>query len=271
MLKKTKIKLLALCVPIIPVLFFAFRTDIKIAETTIKSNKVTEKLKFALITDLHSCDYGENQIDLLSKIYNQNPDVVLLSGDIVDDVLPQDNAIEFLSQVSKKYPTFYVSGNHEFWSDDIDEIKKMISDFGITVLEGDCIPTKIKNQTINICGVDDTEVGKTEFQNQLANCYNQLNSDNYSILLTHRPELIGLYPDFDLILAGHAHGGQWRIPFLLNGLLAPNQGLFPKYAGGLYEFENKLMIVSRGLAKESTFVPRIFNRPEIVIVNIIPE
>ena len=91
------------------------------------------------------------------------------------------------------------------------------------------------------------------------------------ILLSHHPEYYPRYLEgrnIDLIFSGHAHGGQWRIPFVLNGLYAPDQGLFPKYAGGKYEKDGSVMIVSRGLARETTPVPRIFNRPEIVIVNI---
>ena len=93
---------------------------------------------------------------------------------------------------------------------------------------------------------------------------------NYTILLSHRPELFEHYVSrgFDLVLCGHAHGGQWRIPRILNGLYAPNQGLFPQYAGGQYDSDATTMIVSRGLARESTRLPRIFNRPELVLVEI---
>ena len=95
--------------------------------------------------------------------------------------------------------------------------------------------------------------------------------ESFNILLIHRPENFEHYADlgFDLVLAGHAHGGQWRIPGLLNGLYCPGEGLFPKYAGGLYQIDGTTMIVSRGLAKESNFVPRIFNRPELVIIDIV--
>ena len=254
------------------ILFFAFRIDIKVVEINVQSDKVTESLKLALITDLHSCDYGENQSELLDKIYLQEPDIVLLGGDIVDDILPQANAKEFLFAISEKYPTFYVSGNHEFWSGEVDEIKQMIRDYGIFVLEGTSITLEIKEQKITIFGIDDPEVGQQQFNQQLENCANNLQVNDFSVLLTHRPELISTYSnyDFDLILAGHAHGGQWRIPGVVNGILAPNQGLFPKYAGGLYMFANTSMIVSRGLARESTKIPRIFNRPEVVIININP-
>jgi hypothetical protein len=206
----------------------------------------------------------------LDKIYIQKPDIVLLGGDIVDDILPQKKAKEFLEAISQKYLCYYVSGNHEFWGADIEEVKEMIRNYGIHVLEGENINLKIKGQIISISGVDDPEVGEKEFYRQLEACGANLNKDIFSVLLSHRPERIESYSlyGFDLALAGHAHGGQWRIPGILNGLLAPHQGLFPKYSGGYYEFENSAMVVSRGLAKESTRIPRIFNRPEIVVVDI---
>lgn len=258
---------------IIVISIFAFRIDIKVVKYDIKSDKVTDTIKIALITDLHSCDYGENQEKLLSSLYFQEPDIILLGGDIVDDKLTQNKAREFLSVVSEKYQCFYVSGNHEYWSGDIDNIKKMIKNYGIQVLEGESITIEKNGQKIDIFGIDDPEVGEREFDQQLKKCGDNINNSVFSILLSHRPEFIESYEkyEFDLILSGHAHGGQWRIPGVLNGLLAPNQGFFPKYAGGFYQLDNTSMIVSRGLAKESTRIPRIFNRPEIVIVNVIAE
>ena len=97
--------------------------------------------------------------------------------------------------------------------------------------------------------------------------------EHFTVLLSHRPELAEMYQKykFDLVLSGHAHGGQWRIPGILNGLFAPNQGILPRYAGGRYDFEGQTLIVSRGLARESTLAPRIFNRPELVIIELGPE
>lgn len=252
---------------------YAFRIDIKVAKYDIKSKKVTDTIRIALVTDLHSCDYGENQEKLLSNLYSQEPHIVLLGGDIVDDKLTQNKAREFFSAISKKYQCFYVSGNHECRSGNIENIKEMIENYGINVLEGEGITTEINGQTVDIFGIDDPEIGKIEFNQQLKKCGENINNSVFSILLSHRPELIESYEKygFDLILSGHTHGGQWRIPGILNGLLAPNQGLFPKYAGGFYQLNNTLMIVSRGIAKESTRIPRIFNRPEIVIINIIAE
>ncbi|MEL7656599.1 MAG: metallophosphoesterase, partial [Bacillota bacterium] len=173
---------------------------------------------------------------------------------------------------AEKYPCYYVSGNHEFWSMKIDAIKQMITGCGITIREGQSDPVTINEQLINICGVDDAEIGESNFIQQIENAGGQTDPDLYTIFIAHRPEYIDTYLqyDFNLILSGHAHGGQWRIPGILNGLLAPNQGFFPKYAGGLYEFSDKTFIVSRGLAKESTRIPRIFNPPELVIIDIVP-
>lgn len=255
------------------VLFQAFRTDITVVDYELTHPNIDSTIAVALIADLHSCDYGDGQQEIMDALSLQKPDIVLLSGDIVDDVLPQDKAKEFLDAVSKRYPTYYVTGNHEVWSGEVDKIKVMVADYGITVLEGNCVPVEIKGQTINICGVDDPESGELAFTQQLEQCNENLSDDIFSILMTHRPERVEIYQqyDFDLVVAGHAHGGQWRIPFILNGLLAPNQGFFPKYAGGLYQFDDQAMVVSRGLAKESTRIPRIFNRPEIVMITLSPE
>ena len=123
---------------------------------------------------------------------------------------------------------------------------------------------------VDLFGVDDPEVGRELWKSQLEKVKKEIRPEVFSIILSHRPEKCLEYQDFSLSLSGHAHGGQWRIPYLLNGLLAPNQGFFPKYAGGLYEFENHHLIVSRGLARESTRIPRFYNRPELVVIHLLP-
>ncbi len=140
------------------------------------------------------------------------------------------------------------------------------------MLEGERADIDINGQSLSLFGIDDPEAGETEFSRQLKFCGGHIDKNRYSILLSHRPERIESYLeyDFDMILAGHAHGGQMRLPLLMNGLFAPDQGWFPKYAGGLYPFGKSQMIVSRGLARESTRMPRLFNRPEIVIINLLP-
>ena len=122
-------------------------------------------------------------------------------------------------------------------------------------------------------GGDDPKCGGSMWSDQLSAAAKAADPDCFAVLLSHRPERVEDYLayDFDLVLSGHAHGGQWRLPGLVNGLLAPDQGFFPAYAGGLYRLdENTDLVVSRGLARESTRVPRIFNPPELVIIDVMP-
>ena len=229
------------------------------------------------MTDLHSCKYGKNQKTLIDAVVKQNPDIVLLGGDIFDDKIPDENTELFLAGIAGKYPCYYVTGNHEYWSRRVDEMLDTLRKYNVTILDGKSETVEVNNQKISISGIDDPDAnlytGKGEgFYAQLDEI-NQIKDDSlFTILLAHRPSYVNKYLDynFDLVLTGHAHGGQWRIPFLLNGVFAPDEGFFPKYAGGQYDFPNGKMIVSRGLARESTRVPRIFNRPELVIVNLEP-
>ena len=217
-------------------------------------------VRCVLVTDLHSCYYGKNQKNLIERIDKENPDIIFLGGDIFDDKIDDDNAVIFLEEISKKYKCFYVSGNHEYWSERCDEMKDKVRSLGITVLEGDCETIEINGKTIDVCGVDDpTRLTNSQFKEQLNKAYAKTSEDHYKILLTHRPEQTDFYAlyDYDLILSGHAHAGQIRIPFINIGLYAPNQGLFSKYVSGIYTLSNgSRLIVSRGLARESTPAPR---------------
>jgi len=273
--KKTKKRraVLIILALIIFISIFAFDARLSVTEYTLESDKLTDSFTAVLITDLHSCKYGDGQIKLINAVKNASPDVIFLSGDIVDDKLPRTPAYEFLREVSADYPCFYVSGNHEFWSNDISTIKADISDLGISVLEGDSVSPEFSDNVI-ICGIDDPDVGEGEFSRQLENCASSVSNDAFTILLSHRPERISQYASygFDTVLSGHAHGGQVRLPVILeDGLFAPNQGFFPKYTCGVHEYNNTNLIISRGLARESTRLPRIFNRPELVVVKFSPQ
>lgn len=279
-LKKIKSKKKNLCVGAMLVIVILFVCDARLKTVfyTIESDKINHPVRLALITDLHSDKYGKNQSTLIRAVEKQNPDIVLLGGDIFDDNGTYDNAEITMRQLAEKYPCYYVTGNHEYWSRDVANILEIVKSCGITILSGDCDSIEISGQTLNICGVDDPDVAEylvegVPIENQLESAEEAAlaaGAGNFTILLSHRPELFVTYQkySFDLVLSGHAHGGQWRIPFLLNGLYAPNQGLFPEYAGGRYDYETGTMIVSRGLARESTPIPRIFNRPELVIIDI---
>ena len=234
--------LLALACPVIP----GFDSGLKVRCYTVESDAVQAPVRVALISDLHSCGYGENQRELIDAVDSQNPDLVLMTGDIFDDELPDDNTEQFLHGVGKRYPCYYVTGNHEHWSGSGAFLEKMdiLKKCGVHRLSGVCETVSVRGTAINLCGVDDPEASFTasadsardtvSFLQQIDQVRKASENGNYTILLSHRPEFFELYAaqGFDLALCGHAHGGQFRIPGILNGLYAPNQGFFPKYAGG---------------------------------------
>ena len=261
--------LLALLLP-------GFNNKLKTVNYTIESDKIDSPVRIALITDLHSCKYGENETELIEAIDSQHPDIIMLCGDIFDDQLSNDNTEIFLRGINGRYPIYYVTGNHEFWGgvDRYNDEMDVIDGLDITRLQGQIDTIEVNGNTITVAGVDDYDSHLVDsdliLENQFVDCYLNLSVDSYNIILSHRPEYFDTYEaqDYDLALCGHAHGGQWRIPGILNGIYAPNQGLFPEYAGGLYHEDTTTMIVSRGLARESTRIPRLYNPPELVIIDI---
>ena len=235
----------------------------------IAAEELASPVRLAIIADLHSCAYGEGQTNLLDAVASAMPDAVLLVGDIVDDKLPEENAWVTLNALAESYPCYYVTGNHEWWSGEAERICGSMERLGITVLRGESAALDVNGETIVLHGVDDPDSGET---GQLACVGAGTAESGFHVLLAHRPESVKdylAYP-FDLIVSGHAHGGQWRLPGVINGLYAPNQGLFPEYAGGRYDFEDTVFLVSRGLARESTLLPRIFNRPELLVADLRP-
>lgn len=241
---------------------------LSVSEISLSSDKIEKPIRIALVSDLHSCKYGKAQSELIDAIAKQNPDIICLTGDIFDDKISDENTEVFISEISAKYPCYYVTGNHEFWAGDAKFNEKMaiLEKYGVFRLENESKEISINGQVVNIIGVDDPESGSLDLS-----FLKNRKKEYYSILLSHRPEYFEDYArvGVDLALCGHAHGGQWRIPGILkNGLFSPNQGLFPKYTSGLFSKADTNMVVSRGLARESTIVPRFYNRPEIVIIEI---
>ncbi|GHU63421.1 phosphoesterase [Clostridia bacterium] len=258
------------------ILVFAFSQRLTIRYFHISTNKINNRIKLALITDLHACDYGTGQYELIRSIEEEKPDVILLCGDIFDDKIMPNHTIELLEGVASKYPCYYVTGNHEFWSDRVDEFKDIFRSFGVKVLTGTSEILEIADEKVQISGIDDPDTDRysskaLSYEEQMEGLKTSLEPGMFTIMMSHRPEriteLLSLNPE--LVVSGHAHGGQWRIPYILeNGLYAPHQGIFPKYTNGIYHFGDTKLIVSRGLARETTIVPRIFNRPELVMITI---
>ena len=252
-------------------------------EVSADGGKVpADGLRLALVTDLHSCRYGSGQRVLSEKLLSLNPDAILLSGDLFDDRLPDDNAKAFLSAVAKERPCFYVFGNHEHWSERIPEMRDILVSTGVTVLDGTVTTVEIRGKAVDFCGIDDpTYMADEGWLGQLSSVASAADPSRLRVLLSHRPEYSGAYAkyDFDLVCSGHLHGGQWGLPGTGLGVCGPWSGgpvpserlLFPRRAGGADRLTEKTtMVVSRGLARESTPLPRFFNHPELVVVDIKP-
>lgn len=272
LLKRNK-RLLFILLLFTAILIAAFYTGLTVTEHTVYHEDIHHDVTIVFLSDLHSCAYGESQQTLIQRIHAQKPDLVLMAGDMADDVLPDIRVAELLAGIANQYPCYYVTGNHEFWSGRVEEQKELFRSHGVTVLEGGGEEISVNGQQLFIGGVDDPDVGWEIFDRQLEAVAGLIPGEGHAILLSHRPELFTRYASypFDLVLSGHAHGGQWRIPLILpNGLLAPNQGWFPQYTTGLHEYNNTSMLVSRGLARESTRIPRIFNPPELVVIHLAP-
>lgn len=248
----------------------ALDTGIKVKKYDVISQKVYNSVRIVFVSDLHNNNFGKNQSCLKELIAEQKPDVVLLGGDIYDYVGDANNATILLKWLAKNVPTYYVTGNHEMRMEELKAMKANMRSLGIRVLEGDSHAFEIGSSRINIHGVDDAR-DKTLFNKQLNKVGKKLDVSEFNLLLSHRPEQVNQYEKyfFDLILSGHAHGGQWRLPGLINGLYAPQQGMFPQYAGGEYDLANGTkLIVGRGLMVKHQQFPRIFNPPELLVVDI---
>ena len=242
---------------------------------TVASPKLTAEVRLAVVTDFHSSD---NADDVVAMVASCAPDAVLLVGDLFDDDTqnrPTERTLSLMRQLSALYPCYYVSGNHEAWTGEMDALYQQTEEAGVTVLRMSSGVLTVRGQRIALCGIPDPYEmvfsGAPDTEEQIRQAMENVDSADFTVLLAHRPELLAKYAQFplDLVVSGHAHGGQVRIPGVLNGLYAPNQGWFPKLAGGAYTQDGTTLIVSRGLAVR-TRLPRIFNRPEVVLVRCVP-
>ena len=174
---------------------------------TVESEKVEQAVRLAVLTDLHSCKYGQNQQGLLDAVADQDPDLVLLCGDIVDDELWKEEwrALLTVKKLAEQCPVYYASGNHEYRTGRLEEIKELLRACGAVVLDGYSVCAAAGEQMIQIGGVDDPKVGELRWEEQLAAASGDLDGKHFSILLTHRPERVDDYAGsgFDLVLAGH--------------------------------------------------------------------
>ncbi|WP_214778929.1 metallophosphoesterase [Exiguobacterium sp. s22] len=237
-----------------------------------------ESLRIVLLSDLHSASYGYKQSILIDQVRAQEPDLIALPGDLLDRYRSPDPAFDLIEGLAGIAPMYFVTGNHEIdGSDDYvrHNVKEVFRSHGVTVLEDEWETVTINGIELVIGGLEDPLRGfresiYTDWDAESTVAMEDIERDDtFKVLLSHRAEKINTYAElpFDLVLSGHAHGGQVRIPYVMNGLFAPDQGFFPKYAGGLYEHETFTHIIGRGF-NYSFNIPRIYNPPEIVVIDV---
>ena len=223
--------------------------------------------RIAHVSDLHNAEFGDENAKLLKVLQRCSPDIIAITGDIIDSNKTDiDVAIRFTKEAMKIAPCYYVTGNHEsnLTDETYLEFENALIKEGVVVLRNRATSIEIGGEKINLIGIDDPaftgETPSAEFINEFCE------EDSFNVLLAHRPEYFNEYTmsDADLVLSGHAHGGQFRLPFV-GGLVAPGQGLFPEYDSGIFESNGTTMVVSRGLG--NSIIPVRFNNPpEVVLI-----
>ena len=235
--------------------------------------------KICQLSDIHAKRYGKRQKKFIAKIRAVSPDIIVMTGDYeYNDKI--NNTLDLANGIKRIAPVYYITGNHEYRSGQLSSIHKAFDELGFIRLDETSAVITRGNDSITLAGLTDLlkyadmtikndkyHGAKGEYLKQLYKIDGA--TQNYKILLTHRPDFFEEYADtmFDLVLTGHAHGGIIRFPFV-NGLIAPQQGFFPKYTAGFYKKNNTVMFVSRGCGG----IPlRFFNRPEIAVITLVAE
>lgn len=218
-------------------------------------------LRILQISDLHNQSFGKDNKRLLSAIQQSHADVIVITGDLVDSTFTnRSKALAFVSRIVELAPVYYCTGNHEHRMKprELRIFLEELSALGVHVLSDEAIPF----YEGTLAGLKDPSSHK----HTLRRILRDTEASAFTILLSHKPHHFANYLEADLVLSGHAHGGQIRIP-LIGGLIAPGQGYFPKYTKGFYTMENTTMLVSRGIGN-SHRIPRVFNPPELVLLTL---
>ena len=253
-------------------------TALELNTYTITSSNLPKSFdgyRIAHVSDLHNTQIGKGNEKLLTMLQKAKPDIIAITGDLIDSRNTNvDIALQFVQEAVKIAPCYYVTGNHEARVDEYEDLKNGLSSVGVIILGDDSVNFSIDGESIILIGIDDPSF-QTDYlfgDSEIVMCSKltelNIDEDDFTILLSHRPELFDTYVehDIDLIFSGHAHGGQFRFPFI-GGLVAPNQGFFPEFDSGIYTEGNTNMIVSRGVG--NSILPfRINNRPEVLLVEL---
>lgn len=275
-----QIKYLIIAFSILAILAFFWwqNNGLVTSEIHYNNSKIPSEFKgykIVHISDLHNKKFGKKQMRLLKKIKEVSPDIIVVTGDLIDRRRYNlQTAMIFIDGAMEIAPVYYVSGNHEAWSGKYENIKSELIKSGVEVLDDRKVELVRDDGVIEILGLSDpgfftgSHMDATNSK-VVGRTLKTMSDDSvFQILLSHRPEIFHIYKDenIDITFSGHAHGGQFRLPFV-GGLFAPNQGFFPDHTSGMYEEEQSTLVVSRGLGN-SVIPLRLFNRPEIIVVTL---
>lgn len=218
------------------------------------------------ISDLHNAKFGKSNQKLVDRIRECDPDMIVLTGDLVDSNHTNvDRAVQFVDEIVKICPVYYVTGNHEYWLDTYEYEKLMdgLASAGVVILDDQVVEISRGDAKFRLVGLDEKSLADGTLEALLSD------EKELTVVLAHEPQYLARYAGtgVDLVLSGHAHGGQFRLPFV-GGIVAPDQGFLPEYTAGEYYMNGTEMIVSRGLGN-SVIPVRLFNYPEIVCVDLV--
>jgi len=275
------VPLLVICVLLALFLFSYIQNNrLSITRLTVSSGKIPSGFngfRIVHLSDLHGKNFGFGQRPLLGAVRRQRPDIIVFTGDMIDSDTPGDRlrSLTLMRGLMKIAPVYWVTGNNDRVPDAA-SLEDELTAAGVNVLNNRGLALSRSGQSIWLSGIDDPLFGSPSGSRDTEAIVNE-NMDRslqerpaglYSLLLSHRPEILPFYArkGFDLIFAGHAHGGQIRLPFL-GPLYAPDQGFFPKLTEGAHREGNSVMVISRGLGN-SVIPQRLFNRPEVVVVTL---
>ncbi len=253
---------------LIVIVLIALPLRIELNETRIKDFRIQKKVRICVISDLHSNEFGKHQKYLMKLIHKADVDLIVFPGDLLDDRVDDHPVFELLEQL-KGIPMYYVDGNHEQWYPELNEKwKKRLPLYGVRVIEN--MSVDLEQYGIELAGIPCMRRGVNRSVDSVSELFH---TDHYRILLSHIPSYEDFYRqvDCDLIISGHNHGGQWRIPLIHKGLYSPSEGLFPKFTGGLYTIGKRKLFVSRGLTKSARGIVRLFNNPEVCVIELTRE
>ncbi len=245
------------------------KTDVTFIRCSSKKLKGT--VRAVVLADLHDEDYGEKMERITDKIRPLRAGLILIPGDLCEEKRQDVHSSALLDALREmNIPVFYSTGNHEEHRPDLPDLLRMIRDKGVCIPESRSETARIGENELEILSLPCVKQQSYYDPDEISS---RFRGEGFRILLSHRPSWTDLYSriECDLVVSGHAHGGQWRLPGGHRGLIAPSEGFLPAYTEGKHDLGNTQLVISRGLTKTSHGVPRLFNHPEILVLDLCGE